>query len=209
MNYIKGFDSFRAISIVFVMASHLGLYNLLPNNVFFKERIWRLISGTTGVNIFFTLSGFLITMILIQEFNKNGKIKILNFFARRFLRLVPPLILFYLMIAILMNFRLIHTSSIGFLYSILYVYNYMPRALLTPELVHTWSLAIEEQFYLFLPFVLNVFKGNFKRIGYLVFFLVSVGVFSIYVVSEWEDLYTSNRWFFPATFPIFVGSFFA
>ena len=70
MKYIKGFDALRGISIILVLLTHLGLYHHLPENHFLKHRIWQLISGSSGVQIFFTLSGFLITKILLKELNE-------------------------------------------------------------------------------------------------------------------------------------------
>src|SRR5471030_2238740 len=96
MKYIRGYDGLRAISILMVMSSHLGLFSLLPNNDYIQNRLWLIISGTTGVNIFFTLSGFLITRILVQEKLAFKKISFKNFYIRRFLRLLPPLIIFYI-----------------------------------------------------------------------------------------------------------------
>ncbi len=148
MKYIKGYDSLRAVSILLVLFSHLGLYGLLPENDYIKDRVWSIISGTTGVQIFFTLSGFLITKILISEKNKFGNIHFKNFYIRRFLRLLPPLIFFYTTILFLMSTQQIQATKIGFLYSIFYAYNFVPKTYYTNELGHTWSLALEEQFHI-------------------------------------------------------------
>ena len=67
MKYIKGFDSLHAISIVLVLLTHLGLSDYFFGNEFLKNRVWLLVSGETGLQIFFTLSGFLITTILLTE----------------------------------------------------------------------------------------------------------------------------------------------
>lgn len=211
MKYIKGYDTLRAISIIFVILSHIGMYNLIPNSFFLKDRFWKLISGTTGVYVFFTLSGFLITLILIAEIKRKGRIDFIKFFARRFLRLLPPLIIFYLIIGTLMHFKMIHTYKVGLLYSMFYVYNYLPREFLTPELVHTWSLAVEEQYYLFWPFILNFFRKKIHSVLYITLIIICVGVLILYVLlqSHLGDSYVVGRWFFPASIPIFIGSFFA
>ncbi len=65
MKYIKGFDSLRAFSIILVLLSHAGLHKHLPENDFYRIRVWGLISGTTGVYVFFALSGFLITLLFL------------------------------------------------------------------------------------------------------------------------------------------------
>ena len=84
-NYIKGFDGLRAFSILFVVLTHLGVYGILCHGEFYSRRVIMLINGTTGVNIFFAISGFLITTILLREKQAVGKINLKNFFARRFL----------------------------------------------------------------------------------------------------------------------------
>lgn len=120
MKYIKGYDTLRAFSIILVVASHL----LPAGYEFYNTRLWIVVSGTTGVQIFFTLSGFLISTLLLKELKKKGKINLKNFFARRFLRLLPPLILFYLLIAIFMLKGDIQSTLVGYLLSLFYVYNF-------------------------------------------------------------------------------------
>lgn len=106
------------------------------------------------MNILFTLSGFLITSILLTELKKTGRINVKNFYARRFLRLLPPLVVFYAAIAIFTHEGLIRSSSVSLAYSMFYVYNFVPHIYYTGELGHTWSLALEEQFYIIWPFVI-------------------------------------------------------
>lgn len=91
---------------MFVIFNHLGIQQLLPQQAFFRLRIFPLFSGVTGVNIFFVLSGFLITWLLINELVKTGKINFIHFFARRFLRLLPPLIVFFTCLLLLMHFTI-------------------------------------------------------------------------------------------------------
>lgn len=209
MKYIKGFDTLRAISIVLVLLTHLGLYHHLPENDFIKYRFWKLISGSTGVQIFFTLSGFLITKILLKELNEFKNIHFKNFYTRRFLRLLPPLLVFYIVIAILMHFGLIHTSKVGFLYSFFYFYNFVPNQFYTGELGHTWSLALEEQYYLIWPFVINFLC---KKKGFLfILFILIACIISIntYPYLAFTNNFKPERWFIPAVGPIVIGSFFA
>jgi peptidoglycan/LPS O-acetylase OafA/YrhL len=210
MTYIKGFDSLRAFSIALVILSHLGLKAALPDIEFVQDRVWALISGGTGVNVFFTLSGFLITSILILEKFKLGKISLKNFYVRRFLRLLPPLIVFYVAVAILMNQGLIHNSSIGFFYSLFYLYNFVPNHHYTGELGHTWSLALEEQFYIVWPFVINFFRSH-RAIILLIYGIVIVSLLFSYLHPDIARLkgYSPGRWFIPAVSPILVGSYFA
>jgi peptidoglycan/LPS O-acetylase OafA/YrhL len=79
MSNIPGLDGVRAISILLVMLSHSG-FHFIP--------------GVLGVTIFFFLSGFLITSLLLDEYGKHGTIDIPKFYARRVLRLYPPLLVY-------------------------------------------------------------------------------------------------------------------
>src|ERR1700712_5194662 len=150
-NYIKGFDGLRALSIIIVFVTHLGYIDRIPNPVS-AWRISMLCSGNTGVNIFFVLSGFLITRILLREKLVTGRISLKNFYIRRFLRLLPPLIVFYAVIVFLMGFGFIEPQWFGLTLSVFYLYNFVPHRYYSSELGPMWSLALEEQYYIFWPF---------------------------------------------------------
>lgn len=147
-------DGLRAIAIVAVMFYHAALF--VPELKAYTS------GGFLGVDIFFVLSGFLITSVLLKEFDRSGTISLRNFFARRFLRLAPAFWLFlgsiFLFGDILLpadQSTLIYSNN-NFLYSFFYLMNYH-RALSGPEtgnLNHIWSLSIEEQFYLIWSLIL-------------------------------------------------------
>ena len=206
MKYIKGFDTLRAVSILMVVTAHL-----LPSGYeFYKTRLWIVVSGTTGVQIFFTLSGFLITTLLLKEKRKTGRINFKNFFARRLIRLLPPLILFYILVGVFMIEGSISSTWIGFLFSMFYAYNFVHHDYYTVELGHTWSLGVEEQFYLTWPFVLSGLNKVSKLTVVTILFL-GFCVLSYFVFPELEisSNYHTDRWFIPAAAPIIVGSYFA
>ncbi len=219
VKHIRGFDGLRGVSILFVIFNHLGIQQLLPQQAFFRLRIFPLFSGVTGVNIFFVLSGFLITWLLINELAKTGKINFLHFFARRFLRLLPPLIVFFTCLLLLMGFHYLPANYPAVLFSVFYLYNFVPNVFFMPELSHTWSLAVEEQFYFTWPFLLlRHFKKRALVTGCLVFILLSilaVYIFNaVYIPFEYKgktysllaDGFKTSRWFIPAAAPIIIGS---
>ena len=213
--YIKGFDGLRAISILFVLLTHLGFYGWIQSKGIASTRVITLVNGTTGVNIFFAISGFLITTILLNEKNASGRINFKNFFARRFLRLLPTLLLFYLVIFILMMFGFIDKTYIGFLISFFYLYNFVPNKYYTGELGHTWSLAVEEQFYLFWPFAVH-----YLRKYYLLFIPFSILILSVLMIKfipllcfsyngkvfHFNNVFNTLRWFIPASASIMIGA---
>jgi len=203
MKYIKGFDSLRAISILMVMISHL----LPAGYAFYETRLWIVVSGDTGVRIFFTLSGFLITSLLLKEKDKNGNINFKNFFARRFIRLLPPLLLFYAIIVIFMSTGDIQSTWVGLVYSLFYIYNFVHHSHYTVELGHTWSLGVEEQYYLIWPFLVNYFRK--KKLYIYVFLMFCIVASFVLPDLGISNNYHTKRWFFPAAAPIFIGSLFA
>ncbi len=206
MKYIKGFDGLRAISITLVLLTHLNLFDLLPENSFFQTRVWKMISGETGVWIFFSLSGFLITSILLNERKNKGFINLKRFFFKRFIRLLPALIILYTFVVILNQFNLIDLTIQGFFLSLLYLYNYVPVYYYHDEIAHTWSLAVEEQFYLIWPFIIQyLFPSKiFKVCAILLSLCVLLLITQHYITFEIS--YKPERWFLPSAAPIFMGS---
>ncbi len=216
MKFIQGFDCLRGISIIFVVLNHLGLYMQLPSNHLFQERIWPLFSGLTGVQIFFCLSGFLITGILIKEISTKKKINLKIFYTKRALRLLPALFIFFLMILFCMKLGLMPVDKTGVLYGIFYFYNFIPRHLYSGQLGHLWSLALEEQFYLFLP-ILLLFIRNAKRL-LIVVGLIIILCFACYFIlpliyvgtppfgNYLDKYFLIDRWFIPAGAPIMLGA---
>jgi peptidoglycan/LPS O-acetylase OafA/YrhL len=135
-------DTVRMIAIGLVIIEHYGggaINSRFP-----------LGAGSLGVGLFFCLSGFLITSILLSEFSKgeSSKVVLINFYARRFLRLMPP---YYAWIAILVLLGIEPVAS-SWLWHVAYLSNVW-NALGNPML-DFWSLAVEEQFYLIWPFII-------------------------------------------------------
>ncbi|MCB9189515.1 MAG: acyltransferase [Flavobacteriales bacterium] len=205
MKYIKGFDTLRAISISMVVIAHS-----LPNFWLQESRGWHLISGDTGVLVFFVISGFLITSLLFNEKEKFGRINFKNFFIRRFLRLLPPLVLFYLSILVLMSTGMIQETYIGLGISVFYLYNFVPNKFYTPELGHTWSLALEEQFYFTWPFILTrIMKPRYLLFLGFLLVLISILFLLFLYPMQFFGHFKAQRWFIPAISPIMIGSMLA
>ncbi len=206
MTHIKGFNALRAFSVALVVLTHLDLSEWIPGTDFVMTRVWPMISGDFGVQVFFVLSGFLITRILLNEREKRGKISFRNFFARRFIRLLPPLLLFFTLIGIANLFGYLTNAKESILYAIFYAYNYVPHHLYSFEMGHLWSLGVEEQFYLLWPFVLTIFSKTGKLVFFiLVLVAVCCGVILFYKEFSVSDSYFVKRWFIPASCPILVG----
>lgn len=111
--------------------------------------------GMVGVNLFFVLSGFLITSLLLKEVRETGRISLSSFWARRACRLVPGLLLFLGVVA-LAPLALGHPAApvSAFVGGLFFVANWLYPYQEMGFLAHLWSLGVEEQFYVFWPLVL-------------------------------------------------------
>lgn len=181
-SYRKDLDGLRAIAIISGCAFHTGFG--------FK-------GGFVGAEIFFAVSGFLITFLLLSEYTKKGKIGLVGFWSRRAKRLFPGLVVMILLSSVAMGFVLLPGEALSYkasaFWSLLYGANwhllesgqtYVGAAFTeSSPLRHMWSLAVEEQFYLVWPIILILiftFKKNIKLVlGLLI--LVSV-IYTQYLV---------------------------
>ncbi len=150
--HIAGLDGLRGVAILSVLVYHLFFY-------FFTDYLPLVAGGFLGVDLFFVLSGFLITYLSLQEFEARQSLHIGKFYLRRALRLIPALAVFLMVMAFVFAVTGELQGSGRFFFSVLfYFHNWMVYfTLQTPEAFgHLWSLSIEEQFYIFWPFVLLV-----------------------------------------------------
>lgn len=155
---ISSLDGLRAVSIVLVILQHFSsAHQFGPHHY-----LWRFQLGDLGVRVFFVISGFLITSLLMEEHARNGQIDLYRFYARRFLRIFPAYY-FFLAVVFLLTIAAIVPNQLADLVSpVLYLSNYFETSRV---LAHTWSLAVEQQFYLIWPFII-VFLG--LRLGLMV-----------------------------------------
>lgn len=138
-------DGLRAISIVLVLLGHLSRTQGVPRiNLGIGEY------ARLGVVVFFVISGFLITRLLLAEHAKRGSVSLKMFYARRSLRLFPASFAYIGIVAILSAAGLVVLNAGDLWHSLTYTVNYMPVA--SWEVRHLWSLSVEEQFYLLWPF---------------------------------------------------------
>jgi peptidoglycan/LPS O-acetylase OafA/YrhL len=141
--------------------------------------ISRLLSpvGDIGVQIFFVISGFLITTLLINEEKANDQVSIGAFYVRRIFRILPAFAAFLVAVFLLRAAGLIQLANESFERSALFVCNFsVPKC--SWWLAHTWSLGVEEQFYLAWPLLFVVLKT--ARVAALVAFLLMFIVGSLY-----------------------------
>jgi peptidoglycan/LPS O-acetylase OafA/YrhL len=175
--YVPALDGLRAVAVLGVLAFHGGV-SWLPG-------------GFLGVDAFFVLSGFLITSLLLREWGSTGKIALGAFWSRRARRLLPALFALVLAVVCVAPFVVPAGSYPGLrgdaISTLLYVANwhyvasgatYFAQSLPPSPLTHTWSLAIEEQFYLVWPIVVLLVLMWARRLRPLLWVCVAGAVAS-------------------------------
>lgn len=181
MNYRKEIDGLRALAIIPVILFHLDPSTPLSG-------------GFLGVDVFFVISGFLITSIIQKELAQN-RFSIATFYERRARRILPALFIVSMLSAFLLlviptspdyikNFGESLVSTTLFLSNVYFwlTTGYFGTASETSLMIHTWSLAVEEQFYIFFPLLMMFFYS--KRKNQIFWILLSIFVLSL-IISEW------------------------
>ncbi len=181
-SYRPEIDGLRTIAVLAVIIYHAQF--LLNGSTFLK-------GGYIGVDVFFVISGYLISRIIFKEIDKTNTFSYLNFYIRRIRRIIPVLFLVMIVSTILAWFILIPSRYIEFSKSIIYSIafcsniffnhagqNYGAEGTDLSPFLHTWSLSLEEQFYIFFPpFILFCCKKLKKKV---LLAIVLVIVFSFF-----------------------------
>lgn len=149
---IRELDGWRAISVLLVVFSHYFSYRYPDLVHSLPAGLARTVvmSGSLGPQIFFVISGFVICRLMIAEQEKYGSISLKGFYYRRAFRILPPFLTYMAAIVLLWTFGLIHESRRAMAYAAFFLYDvrWGPNSWFVG---HTWSLSVEEQFYLIFP----------------------------------------------------------
>ena len=213
INYRPEIDGLRAIAVVAVILYHAQI-------TIFGHQPFR--GGFIGVDIFFVISGYLITSIILKEIFKTGNFSFKYFYERRVRRLLPALLLVMLVTFPFAWMYLLPSAFIDFSNSILYSLGFSSNlyfhfsgqeygaenGLLKPFL-HTWSLSVEEQYYILFPICLLLKYKFFKE--YLIYILVISFFISIGLADWGSRKYVSATFYFLHTrmWELLLGSILA
>jgi len=170
-------DGIRALSILLVLVYHTFLVYDLSNP---HETVASMLeklgwpwtwawNGDKGVDVFFVMSGFLISGILLRQYSKEGHLNLKNFYIRRYLRLTPA---YYFMLTV--YWLLSATNSDMIWANYLYVNNFIPYE--KQAAAWTWSLAVEEQFYFIYPLILIAILKWCKSPGLVLVWLFFISI---------------------------------
>ena len=190
LRYRADIDGLRAIAVLAVLIFHAGLAPVS--------------GGFIGVDVFFVISGYLITSIIVSEANR-GEFSLAGFYERRIRRIVPALLTVIAASAVIGWYVLVPADYVRFARSAIaaaafysnFFFNsrakdyFAPSADLQP-LLHTWSLGVEEQFYLVAPFLILLLAGRFARFrGWVVagIFIVSLAISVYGVRAGWPSAF--------------------
>jgi len=187
-SHIPTLDGWRAVAILVVIADHAN-YGSKAVGGWFTDSAFQ---GQHGVNIFFVLSGFLITSRLLEELDQTGRVSLAEFYYRRIFRILPAAYSFLLIVAILGLSHYLFMNYEGLAACVLFTANLYFHPLLID---HYWSLALEEQFYLLLPLtLLSTTRKNFLRItGPLCALIGAWRWWRLYSSTVWPDTYFETR----------------
>jgi peptidoglycan/LPS O-acetylase OafA/YrhL len=192
MGYLPGLDGIRALAVIGVLLYHADVTG--TKGGFFTG----FAGGFLGVDVFFVLSGFLITTLIVEEFARSGRINFGQFYLRRARRLLPALFLVLAVVAVIAAFfyhdaaQSVRTDGLA---SLLYVTNwwfiFQEQSYFTSWdnslLQHLWSLAVEEQFYLIWPVIaLVLLKWRGRKAVFITALALSIAstVWMFYVVTS-------------------------
>jgi peptidoglycan/LPS O-acetylase OafA/YrhL len=168
-SHLPSLDGLRALAAFLVVFYHSNLPGF---------------PGGMGVLAFFVLSGFLITWLLLKEEERFGTVSLKMFYARRTLRIMPPFYAFWLLVVgsrIILGKPFVTGQTIS---SFFYVGNYYQAIFGGPNtgLSHTWSLGVEEQFYLLWPIAFLWLKGSQRRVRFLLWSIAGVWLYREFLV---------------------------
>ena len=203
MNYRREIDGLRALAVVPVILFHAGVQTFS--------------GGFVGVDVFFVISGYLITSIIIAQID-IGEFSLIDFYERRARRILPALFLvmfvclpfawLWLLPAEMMSFSQSLIAVSSFVSNILFwrTSGYFETAAELKPLLHTWSLAAEEQYYLLFPFFLTLTWKLGKR---WIISLLVVAAFISLMAAQWGSINKPAATFFllpTRGFELFIGA---
>jgi peptidoglycan/LPS O-acetylase OafA/YrhL len=195
-------DILRGIAVLLVLGRHMPVQ--LPTEAHpwsLPLQIWMRI-GWTGVDLFFVISGFLVSGLLFDEYKRRGKIDLMRFFVRRAIRIYVP---FYAFLVPSLLFRLGNLDAPRIAVEVLFLQSYLGKWAIWN---HTWTLAIEEHFYFLLGLLLfwtSHSKKGVRAFGRLIpiCFLVAIACLFLRILTPYDD-----RWVMQASHMRFDSLFF-
>ncbi len=186
--HIPSLDGLRAVAVASVVLGH----TVEGHGVTSKWLLWPSNDATElGVRLFFVISGFLITGLLKDEFDANGTISLSRFYFRRTLRIFPACYALIFVMFLLSRAGYFNLSGSGILHALTYTSNFLGSK--QWWLGHTWSLAVEEQFYLVWPAMLVLLGWRWSMWG-AGSLIAGLQIARLLLRHVWHDTTTLQSW---------------
>ncbi len=201
LNYRDDIDGLRALSVLAVLFYHLQIFSIS--------------GGFLGVDIFFVISGYIITRLIIKEYNLKT-FNLSNFYWRRIRRIFPPLIITLLVTNLISLFIFFpneydylsraNLSAIFFISNFFFWKNtdYFNELTSQSPLLHTWSLSVEEQFYIIFP-ILFIFFYKFKSKNIFFYFIIIISIISLLSANYLGKISPDPNFFFTTSRVFEIG----
>ena len=218
-SYRPEIDGLRALAVLSVVIYHLEFQ--FNSSQFLG-------GGFIGVDIFFVISGYLISKILINELINTNKICIKNFYIRRARRILPVLFFiififfiisyFFVLPPFLKDYSLSSLSTIFFVSNFYFLFNQIDYGNIVSNLnplLHTWTLSVEEQFYIIFPFILLIINKYFKKkllnVAFILFSLSLIFNLSLDLINVYTNKFHQYSFYlFPSrAWELLMGSLIA
>ena len=202
---IPSLDGWRAIAIILVLGSHFVFTSSLPREL--TGYLGLFFDGELGVRIFFVLSGFLISLLLLRETERTGTISLKRFYLRRIFRIFPIYFVYLAVLAALTFLGFYADAPSSWLGCLTFTRNMVGRG--QSGTIHFWSLAVEEQFYLFWPLLLvslRLWRHRALYVGLLLVPIVLCPAIRCWFVSDGLGATFSDRILGPRSILIYADS---
>ncbi len=197
---IPSLDGLRAVAVVLVLLNHACLTKDFPD-IPLLHGIGK--AGAIGVEVFFVLSGFLITTLMLREQDRTGELNLTVFYWRRLLRVAPAYVTLLLAVVAMQLLDASHLAPRDWFAAITMTINFVHRP--AWELGHVWSLSIEEHFYLLWPlaFVMTPRKWHVAQLAICIAFCFVARWIVLLAFPEWTPM--SENWTFTRLDTIALG----
>ena len=185
MNEIRqlpSFNGWRAFSILLVLCQHTPFTVGFPSQ--YSSLVYRIFDGNLGVRFFFTISGFLITWLMVKEEKEFGFISLKNFYLRRAFRILPVYLACILVMALIHLAGISRQKGVVWFQLLTFTRNFYGTGHAECVLsAHFWSLSVEEQFYFAWPIIFRLLGcASPRRIYFLIFLIVIATGWKIYAL---------------------------
>jgi peptidoglycan/LPS O-acetylase OafA/YrhL len=176
-------DGLRGLAVLLVVVSHIPYSTEIPE---YAKGLTIYSYGNLAVRLFFVISGFIVTHLMLKEQQRAGEISLIRFYCRRFLRLAPVYYCYLGILALVALSGFYRDDLTSWLGSLVYLRNYLGSG--RSATIHFWSLSVELQFYLIWPVLFRHFSLHRARRAFLVLGIIVIVAILVRVLIPSPDV---------------------